>query len=457
MNDWFEAEQFVEQAHEAYEAGRWGEAESALRNALELNPYQAEWHFNLGLTLEASGRYRDAVGSFEEAAGLQNDDSQSALMVAVNLLRLEEPAQTLEWLERAEASDPKSAAVQATRIDALARLGRHEQAELTFYLGQELDPDYPDLYAAMAESLLTRRQYDKAVWCLREAARLDPHLPRVQARLAYAYAATGRQERARQLYLRELREDPGDIDTLLDLGCLLVDMHRYTEGGEKFRRVLEMEPDNTDAHYYLGDLADRQGLNEEALVQFDVVLRLDSTYPVIRVQVAEQLIRRGREGDFKTARKHLRAELLELNRDPKRFEADDLAELGTRMLDADQSGDAVGVFGRLLERRPNDATAHHHLSVAYFRTGDVSRGIESARAALRLDPRCVPAMFNLAVANMRRRQLARARYWVDQALRVDPDDAVLRRLRLRLRFRVGGQVVGWVVSAIRRPRKRTTS
>ena len=42
---------------------------------------------------------------------------------------------------------------------------------------------------------------------------------KLQARLAEVYASTGRHERARQLYLRELRRDPGDIDTLLDLGA----------------------------------------------------------------------------------------------------------------------------------------------------------------------------------------------------------------------------------------------
>ena len=36
-------------------------ADSTLREAISLNPYRPEWHFNLGLTLEAAGRNGDAA------------------------------------------------------------------------------------------------------------------------------------------------------------------------------------------------------------------------------------------------------------------------------------------------------------------------------------------------------------------------------------------------------------
>ena len=38
MNDWMDAEQRVERAHEFYESGRWEDALRELRAALEINP-----------------------------------------------------------------------------------------------------------------------------------------------------------------------------------------------------------------------------------------------------------------------------------------------------------------------------------------------------------------------------------------------------------------------------------
>lgn len=438
VNDWADAEQHVERAHDAYDAGRWDEAESELRRALSLNPYQPEWHFNLGLTLEAAGRTAEAAQSFSKAFQLREEDGQpdlqAALLAGVNLVRAGRPTEGLEWLERAEHVEPGSSDVAAQRVLALADLGRHEDAEDAFYLALEHNSENAELYAAMAESLMSRRLHDKAVWCLREAARIDPTLPRVQARLAEAYAATGRLERARQLYLRELRQDPGDVDTLLDLGDLLVEMRRLEEASEKFRRVLEIEPDHPDAHFALGELAERRGQPEEAMAEYAVVLRLDGAASSARRRLAALLIDRGREEDLIRVKDLLRREAREQRLLAELVQTEDASDLGRLLLQAGLAVEAAVVFRDVLKRRPGDHTAHHHLAVALFESGDVSGGLEQARQALVFQPRFVPAMYNIAVAHMRQREWTRAAYWVKRASRIEPDDHALRRLRLRLRL-----------------------
>ena len=451
MNDWVDAEHHVERAHELFDAGRWDEAESELRRALSLNPYQSEWHFNLGLTLEAAGRDADAAAAFMDAFRLSDDpDAHAALLVGVNLTRAGRPEEALEWLERAEKMEPAGTEAQVHRIEALAQLGRHEEAEELFYVALEIDAENPELFAAMADSLMDRGKYDKAVWCLREAARLDPELPRVQAKLGEAYAATGRLERARQLYLRELRYDPGDIDTLLDLGSLLVDMHRPLEASEKFRRVLEIEPGHAEAHYLLGDLADRQGELGDALVHLDVVLRLDPDYPGARRRLAGLLLRRGRDEDLPRARDLLRLELRAARAAGEDYAPESLDELGMLLLDAGITHEAVRVLREAVKARGESHLAHHHLSVALLEANDVRGGMEHARRALILQPRFVPAMHNLALAHLRLNQWMRARYWVRQATRIDPDDAPLRRLRLLMRLRSVAGVAVWCWRAIAR-------
>jgi tetratricopeptide (TPR) repeat protein len=435
MNDWMDAEHHVERAHELYDAGRWDEAETELRRALFLNPYQAEWHFNLGLTLEAAGRHADAASAFERCFELHSADSDrdanSALLVGVNLLRSGQAEAAMAWLDRAEEIEPLSVAPFVHRVEALGELGRHEQAEEAFYLGQQIDPDHAELYASMAHVLTLRGDHERSVWCLREAARLDPELPRVRARLARAYANSGRLERARQLYVRELREDPGDVDTLLDLGELLMDMHRLVEAGEKFRRVLEIEPDHADAHHLLGELAEREGRTADALVQYDVVLRLDAAYPGARRRLAKVMLDRGREEDLPRVRDLLRRELREAAAESHAV-ADEFEELGRLMLDAGVAADAIKAY-----------RGHHGMSVALLEVGRTADGIEEARRALALQPRFVPAMHNLALAHLREHRWVRARYWVRQALRIEPEDPALRRLRLNLRLHSFYGIASW--------------
>jgi len=442
MNDWHDAEDHVERAHEFYEAGRWDDAESELRKALDRNPYQAEWHFNLGLTLDAAGRHSAAASAFEGAFDLMPDDPQSALMVGVSLLRADQPSDSLRWLERVHDLDAENVPALVHRIEAHTRLSQHEQAEFVFYLAQQVDELHPEPYAAIADSLLARGLNDRAMWCLREAAKLDPDLPGVQGRLAECYAATGRHERARQLFLRELRRNPGDVDTLLDLGCLLSEMNRLEEAGEKFRRVLEMEPDNPDAHFYLGELAERAEKPRDAQAHYDVVIRLDASYPGVRRRLASLRLGSGVASDRDEAVKLLRRELAEARQSQDEIDPDDVRELGALLIEARLVAEAARLLQHSVQRKPGDARLRHLLSVARFELGDRSRGISEARRVVRVDPRCVAAMHNLAMANMHERRWLRARYWLRQARRVDPDDAALRRLHLLLVLRAMGSAAG---------------
>jgi tetratricopeptide (TPR) repeat protein len=463
MNDWVDAEHHVEKAHEHYDAGRWDEAEIELRHALSLNPYQAEWFFNLGLTLEAAGRHIDAADAFSNCFKLHQEHDQpeanSALLVGLNLIRASKPEDALNWFETVTTLEPNNINAFVHRIEALCDLGRHNDAEESFYLAQQIDPDHGELYAAIADSLLISGHHDRAVWCLREAARLDPELPRVQARLAKAYAISGRLERARQLYLRELRLDPGEIDTLLDLGELLLDMHRYVEAGEKFRRVLELEPDQPDAHFLLGELAESEQRVGDALVHYDVVLRLDKNYPGVRRRLARVLFDRNREEDIHRIRDLLAHEHRTLLKDDLRTRAlqklnpsglfeltpriEELEELGRLLLDADMITESIRVYKDMILFQPTNHRAHHGLSVAMLEAGKIEDGIASAKKCIEYQPRFIPAMHNLALAYLRESQWIRARYWVRQASRVDPDDSALRRLRLKLRFHTLLSAVNW--------------
>ncbi|MEE9277554.1 MAG: tetratricopeptide repeat protein, partial [Dehalococcoidia bacterium] len=230
MSEWFDAEEHADRALEMYERGRWAEAEAELRKALSLNPHQGEWHFNLGLTLEAAGREAEALTCYERTISLmpgQIDPLMAAGIVANHLGQFD---RAVELLQEALRIDPECEAAYAHLIESHLRLGAHDEAETAFYLAQQALPESSaHCLATMAESLMQRAAYGRAEWCLREALRLDPTIPRLRARLGAVYAATGRHRRALQMYLRDLRSDPGNIDTLLDFGELLVEMGRMPE------------------------------------------------------------------------------------------------------------------------------------------------------------------------------------------------------------------------------------
>ncbi len=465
MSEWFDAELHADRALEMYERGRWAEAESELRKALSLNPDQAEWHYNLGMTLEAAGRDLEALASYERTIDLLPEQSEPLVAAAVVCNRLRRFERAMEWLDQALGLAPTSATAYAHKIDALSRLGRHDEAETTFYMAQHALPEpCPHCLAAIAESLIERRDYDRAGWCLRESLRLEPHLPRLRARLAAVLAATGRPQRALQMYLRDLRDDPGNIDTLLDYGELLIDLGRLPEASEKFRRVLELEPANVDAHYRLGQVAMASGRFEQAHLEFGLVLKLDRRFPLIRLSLAEALLKRH---DLDAARQCLRDELDEWSQEgaldrgpaegrddrlptdrgrdtlpeeaePMTWSVDDYERFGDLLVQAGMTAEAAVMFEHAMEggndsgdSRCESPALLRKLAIARFRSGDTAGGVAASRRVLRFDPNCVASIHNLALAALRAGQLRIAAGWVGRGLRVDRHDDGLRRLRMK--------------------------
>ncbi len=66
----------VEQATSLIVQGRYNEAEPFLRHALELDPSEAEAHYNLGAVLRATGRAEEAIAQYHAASRLFAPDDQ---------------------------------------------------------------------------------------------------------------------------------------------------------------------------------------------------------------------------------------------------------------------------------------------------------------------------------------------------------------------------------------------
>src|SRR4029453_8707766 len=77
MNDWEDAERRVEKAQELFEQRRWPEALEELRAATSINPYNASWFFNIGLTLDEMERFEEAIEAYQQALEIDPEDVQA--------------------------------------------------------------------------------------------------------------------------------------------------------------------------------------------------------------------------------------------------------------------------------------------------------------------------------------------------------------------------------------------
>ena len=73
----------------------------------------------------------------------------------------------------------------------------------------------------------------------------------------------------------ELRNNPLEIDVLLDFGLFLLESGDLDSAREKFNRALEYDPDCAQAHFYLGEIYRTQQIATKAVRCYLSAMKFD--------------------------------------------------------------------------------------------------------------------------------------------------------------------------------------
>ncbi len=427
MNDWIKAELTAERGEEHYQQGMWEQAIAELRTAIAVNPYNPHWHHTLALALEATDDYRGASRACLNAIRLCPDEVEFINSLGVNLTHLGKYARALKCFRQIQRLDPDFEPAYCNCIITYTQMGDHQQAELMFYLARQVQSECPLCWYNLGISFYVRRKYARAVECWKNTLRLDSCHPQAHARIADACWAGGELTLAAKHYRAELALYHQDVETMLDLGALLMEMNYPRKAEKIFIRALQCRLDCAEAHYCLGELAEKQGRLEDAAEQFRLTLEIDPEFVGANLELARLAIRRRCR---QRALGHLCAEL-RISRDAPRT----VAEAGRMLLEIKMPQKALEAFNRLVELTPSDPRAHHNLAVCLFRLGRMDEGIRHCRKALKLRPDYSLALYNLALAHLQSGSMRRARRCAARALALSPENHTIKRLWHRINRR----------------------
>jgi Tfp pilus assembly protein PilF len=469
MNDWDDADRHAERAERYYRAGQWERALHELQEALEHRPEEGDWHYGLGLTLEAMKRYDEAAEAFGEALRLRGEDVGGLLHQGVDLIRAGQPRPALDVLARVNELDPAEPLGYVHRVLALVLLGEHDEAEVMFYLarqatGRSCDheqadpaPETPDrqaraiAYEYLAQSRLLQDDETRAEWCWQETLRLDPTHPEANRSLAVLYRQQGEFGPARRHYRRQLRLDPDQIETRLEFGELLLARHRLAEATKQFREVLDRDPTVAPAHLRLGDLAVINGYYAAAADRYEHARQLDPGLPGVYLGLARLALR---QDEPVAARAWLKQELQLEGQN-----AEQVVDLGELLVEADLPHETVRLLTPLLNGA-DDLLMHDDdaYSAALTCRGD-ARSAEGATdealadylRSLKLRPDAIGPIRRVASLYLDTGDLEAARGWIRLGLEQQPTNTQLTDLRHRLGRASRRQAVRRWLRVFRRP------
>jgi tetratricopeptide (TPR) repeat protein len=203
-----------------------------------------------------------------------------------------------------------------------------------------------------------------------------------------------------------------------DLGCKFLDQGRTQEAIDEFQQVIRLNPSYSDAYYNMGIGLDRLGKTGEAEQLYRQALVINPRNAKAYVNLGGIAVREG-----------LFTEAIDAYWHAVKLRPDDASnhyDLGSTLLRANQLPGAIEQLRAAVELDPDLALAHENLGAALARTGDIATAIEEFELALAIDPSYLAARDNLGIALAQTGHLQEAAAQFQMALQNNPDDANAR-------------------------------
>ena len=276
--------------------------------------------------------------------------------------------------------------------------------------------------------------------------------------LAQTLLSQGRIPEALEYAHRAVKVAPS-AETHRNLGIALTQAGRIQEALVEFELALRIKPDLADVHHNFALALLRLGRVPEAIGHWEQALRIEPNYAEAHCNLGVVLQRTGKledaighyeqalraKPDYAEAHYNLGVALVRMGRVPEAIEhwqqalrinpdyTEAHCNLGVALEQSGRIEDAIEQYEQALKTRPDLAEVHYDLGVAFARVGRVPQAIEHWQQALRLKPDMAAAHYNLGsvLEQAGRRDEAMEHY--QQALKIKPDytEAQNRLARLR--------------------------
>ncbi|WP_420480086.1 tetratricopeptide repeat protein [Brevundimonas sp. FT23028] len=183
---------------------------------------------------------------------------------------------------------PRSAKAQRKAIETLKlsvaaiRVGDFEKANQRALEALKLDETLGVGWHVLAICQEKLNQFGPAIHAYEAALKLVPDENDIAHDLGRLAQRLGYLDIAEKLLVKFLAANPGHVEAINNLACVLRDQNRYGDAIELLRPMLQIESGNAVLWNTLGTVLNDEGRLDEALTFFEEALRLDPTFAKAR-------------------------------------------------------------------------------------------------------------------------------------------------------------------------------
>ncbi len=368
--------------------GQLEQARSRAQAMLQDQPDNAAAQYSMGMVALMGGEYEQAIEHLERSFDLSNDP-----VCACNLghakQKLNQLDEAIEWLLKAMELDPKYA---KARYNLGSAYIANKQPKLAVEQYRKLvrsEPNNMDYVCALADAVRESGKWRQAMRLYNRVLKKAPDFARALSNVAGLKMNVGRTEDAIEGCKKAITADPDNYIAHKNLGDCLVQLEQLDEAMEAYADAHDLNPDSPELCVAIGKVWQETHELMEAASWFQKAIVLDEENFAAHCGLATIEKEMGNI-DFAI-------ELLK----PILEKAPDDKEALTAIADALwENGDAEGALEHLRHLKnlqPQNAALHAKIGQILSSAGSVPLALEEYDAALKQNPRCIPALNGYAV------------------------------------------------------------
>jgi len=257
--------------------GRRDDSIAAYRKSIASKPDIFETNLNLGLALAEAGRpdaeqFLRAATKLTPVSGPASGRKRAwiALGHVIQSSKQDEAASAYQQAALADPTDPEPHLLAGAALEK-----QHAaEAEKEYRQALALQPQSPDVLAALTNLYMRQKRFGDAETLLRQLEGLHPDDAAAHLQLGRMLAISGKNEEAITELESGLKLDPGDRDAQRDLAELYSDAGKFADAERLYASLVVAYPNDPNIHEGLGRAFLRQKKYPEAQRELERTVQL---------------------------------------------------------------------------------------------------------------------------------------------------------------------------------------
>jgi tetratricopeptide (TPR) repeat protein len=388
------------------------------RNALQLDPNDAEASFLAGEASERLGNLREAAQMFQTAIQANPKHLGARAQLAKIYVYAGAPDKAMETLEPGFAIAPDDADLLTARGSARLKQGDEPGARADAEKAVHIAPTNEDAVALLASIYSDVGESQQAIDLLSNALQTPGATLNLRLVLVQLYLGADQHVQAIQELQRVIAAEPRNLGYRFRLAQVLLLDKNVDAAESALRTAVAQVPDRAEAKLTLANFVATYRSYDVALAE---LRRLSAASPAdyqLRLALAQFYTDHGKGADAEAVYRQI---IKDDDTAPNGLTA--RTRLANALLDSNQRGAAAPLLAEVLKQNPrdNDAlTARANLELAQ---GKADAAITDLRAVQRDQPNSIPLQRTLARAYLQNDDPTLAEETLRAAAQSSPDDA----------------------------------